>query len=78
VHATDRLMTIPFRLQSVVQVREACLETLSVLLLRNAIHTDGRVLANTIVGSSQRGDIDEMSERVKSRSGFSFRSLRYL
>jgi hypothetical protein len=48
------------------------------LLFVDAIHPDGRVLAESAVGSGERHLIDEMGQRVELRFGFSFRSLRYL
>lgn len=78
VHAADRLVTILLRLQPFVQELETSLELLHVLLLRHAVHAYSGILADPVEGSSQRCDIDEMCERVEARSGFSFRSFRYL
>ena len=44
----SRLVSIPLRLQPLVQVDEACLEVLLVVLLGDPIHSDRRALAHAI------------------------------
>jgi hypothetical protein len=61
--ATDRLVTIFHRLHPTVQIREPLLETLSVFLLGHPVHAHRRILADPMVRSFKRGNIDVMAQR---------------
>jgi hypothetical protein len=78
VHASDRLMAVPARLHPLVQVSQLLIELLPVLLLRRAIHADGRIPADAIERPRERRLINEVRQRMELRFGFSFRSFRYL
>jgi hypothetical protein len=55
-------MAISLRLHPCVQVLEVCLQILPVLLLRDPIHTDRRILSHAVVGALQSRHIDKMCQ----------------
>ena len=77
VDPPDRLVTIALRPQPLVQVLDVSGQVLPVLLLRDPIHSDRRILALPVVGAGQGRLIQQMSQRVKLSVGFPSRSLRY-
>ena len=60
VHPSDRLVSIPLRLQPGVQALEIALQVSPVRLLGDSIHPCGRTLANAVIGDLQRGHIHQM------------------
>ena len=62
VHTSDRLVSIPLRLQPLVQVLEVLRQVLPVVLLRDTVYPHRRVLTDTPIGSLQRGHIDQMRQ----------------
>jgi len=70
-------MTIPLRLQPVVQSLKILLQLLPIVLLGDTIHTDRGLPAQSSVGACQSWHIDEMGQGVKLPFGFPFRSFRY-
>jgi hypothetical protein len=71
-------VTIPLRHEPLVQIAEASLQILSVLLLRDPIHTDRSALTLTVEGAAKRRDVDQVGERKDPRIRISSRSFRYL
>jgi len=71
-------MAILLRHQPLVQASEIVFQGLPVLLLRDPIHADRRIVAHALVGSHQGGHIDKMCQRVEPSFGLPFRSLHYL
>jgi len=59
-HTSDRLVSIPLRLQPPVQVPEILLQVLPVVVLRDSVYPHRRTPTDAPIGSLQRGHIDQM------------------
>jgi hypothetical protein len=55
-------MAVTLRLHPSVQVLKVSLQVLPVLLLRDTIHADRRILSGALVGSLQGRHIDQMCQ----------------
>ena len=62
VHAPQRLMPVPLRLQPPVQVLKIRLERLPVLRLAHPVHPHRRVLAQPVKGALQRRHIHQVRQ----------------
>ena len=78
VHTPDGLVPPSHRTQPLMQTAHVGLELLPILLLRDAIHADRRLLAQAAEGALERRLIDEVRQREESDLWVSLRSLHYL
>jgi len=78
MHPSDRLVTISLRPQLLAQLLEIALQILRVLILRDVVHTNRRVLAQPPKGAAKQFLVDQMGERVEPGRRLPFRSFRYL
>jgi hypothetical protein len=78
VNTSDRLVTIAFRLQPLVQILHVGQQVLPVILLGDLIHAHRSILTLSVIRTQQGRHTDEMCQRMKLSVGFLFGSFRYL
>jgi hypothetical protein len=78
VHPPNGLVPVAHRPHLLVQRAEVALQILPVLLLRDAIHAHGRILADPVVRAPQRLLVEQVRQREEAHARVALRSLRYL
>jgi hypothetical protein len=76
VHPPDGLVPVAHRPHLPMQLAEVVLQFLPVLLLRDAIHAYGRVLAESVVGAPQRLLVEQVRQREEAHARVALRSPR--
>ena len=78
MHAANRLVPVPPRAESVVQVRDLTIKFLSVLLLVHAVDADRRALADAVVPCLQPFGVQKVREGQRPSLRIPLHSFRYL